>query len=56
MSKYCPILKENVIYQYCTDCDDKPCKHILKEENAYERKKIFEMDNNIHSDTNDRCR
>jgi len=27
LSKYCPIVKRNVIYQYCEDCTDKPCRY-----------------------------
>jgi len=26
MSKYCPIIKERVIYQFCEDCTDRLCK------------------------------
>lgn len=26
MSKYCPILKRNVVYLFCMDCSEKECK------------------------------
>lgn len=26
MSKYCPIVKKRVIYQFCEDCEEKKCK------------------------------
>lgn len=30
MSKYCPILKERVVYLQCMDCDEKKCQTISK--------------------------
>lgn len=28
MPKYCPIVNKKVTYQFCQDCDDKPCLHL----------------------------
>ena len=33
MSKYCPIVKHKVTYQFCDDCDEKEClKHANDEQ------------------------
>ena len=26
MAKWCPIIKENVLYLECLECEDKPCR------------------------------
>lgn len=35
MAKYCPILKRNVVYLQCMDCDDKEeCKKVMDDINS----------------------
>lgn len=33
MSRYCPIVDHNVIYQFCEDCEDRQCskRNIVKQ-------------------------
>ena len=30
MAKYCPIVGEKVIYQFCEDCEEKLCKSVAR--------------------------
>ena len=34
MSKYCPLINRVVTYQFCQDCDDKPCKNSPNKSNS----------------------
>lgn len=36
MAKYCPIIKEKVIYTTCLECDDKKCRR--EKSNGKEKK------------------
>lgn len=41
MSQYCPLLKRNVVYLECLECEDKVCKEIpedINQNNMQERK------------------
>lgn len=32
MARYCPIVKEMVVYMVCSECDNKVCKKMTNEE------------------------
>ena len=37
MAKYCPIVGEKVIYQFCEDCEEKLCNSIARTNKSSER-------------------
>jgi len=47
MALYCPLLKEEVVYLTCSDCDDKQAcrKGLLANENTKEGEEKDEHDN-----------
>lgn len=32
MARYCPVVKEMVVYMVCSECDNKVCKKMTNEE------------------------
>lgn len=48
MSKYCPVLKQKVLYLTCLECEDKVCK----KENLFVNDKVSDISENNILDKN----
>ena len=48
MAKYCPVIKQKVLYLTCLECEDKPCKQININNNQ-EQKSFLDKNQKVNT-------